>query len=305
LSDITASDIISADEPGKPEQGPAVPGEEGQNVLGHILLAEDNRVNQEVCAEILACFGYRVDIVSNGQEAVEARTRNSYDLVLMDFQMPVMDGVEATRRIRMLDQEKGVHTKIIALTARAMEGDREQCLEKGMDDYLSKPFTMEAMREMLERWLPAGHCEKTAGDSTTANCAVSAKSPEDQTLQQNPLNDSSMDAVTLESIASLCMNNSPDVQHRVTGLFLAQTPNLLRTLYDQVVKGDGMGVQKTAHSLTSSCIMVGAFRLSELCREMEEKGRGSNYDEVVQLYRRIEMEYETVEKAFREILLDS
>ena len=163
LSDITVSDITPVDEPVTLHQGPEAPGERGQKVLGQILLAEDNKVNQEVCAEIITYLGYHVDIVSNGQEAVDALFRNSYDLILMDYQMPVMDGVEATRRIRVLDREKGKHTRIIALTARVMEGDREECLEMGMDDFLSKPFTIESMREMLARWLTKGHDLKTAG----------------------------------------------------------------------------------------------------------------------------------------------
>ncbi|MRR54631.1 MAG: response regulator [Deltaproteobacteria bacterium] len=172
FSDITVSDLAPVVETGKPEPGPALPGETEKKFLGRILLAEDNRVNQDVCAEIISYLGYRVDIVSNGQEAVEARGRSTYDLILMDFQMPVMDGIEATRRIRMLDRERGMHTTIVALTARAMEGDREQCLEKGMDDYLSKPFTLEAMREMLDRWLKEGQGADTAKKSGTAQPAV-------------------------------------------------------------------------------------------------------------------------------------
>jgi TMAO reductase system sensor TorS len=297
LSDITVSDITSADEPVKPHHGPVAPGERGQ-----ILLAEDNKVNQEVCAEIISYLGYRVDIVSNGQEAVDALFRNSYDLVLMDYQMPVMDGVEATRRIRVLDRENGKHTKIIALTARVMEGDREQCLEKGMDDFLSKPYTIESMREMLNRWLPAGHGDTTDGGSSDANPVMTLKSPEAQFLPQPARNGSPVNAVTLESIASLSPDNSPNVLYRVAGLFLTQTPNLLQTLYDLVVKGDGMGIQKTAHSLTSSCAMVGALHLSELCRELEECVQGRNFDDAVNRYRRIEMEYAAVEKALREIL---
>ena len=83
----------------------------------------------------------------------------------MDFQMPVMDGIEATHRIRLLDRKKGQHTTIVALTARVMEGDREECLERGMDDYLSKPFSMEAMRQMLERWLTSGQDDSVADGS--------------------------------------------------------------------------------------------------------------------------------------------
>jgi TMAO reductase system sensor TorS len=298
LSDITVSDITPSEEPDKPDQGPAVPGERGQKALGRILLAEDNMVNQEVCAEIITYLGYRVDIVSNGQEAVEALIRNSYDLILMDFQMPVMDGIEATRRIRALDREKGVHSTIIALTARVMEGDREQCLEKGMDDYLSKPFTMEAIREMLDRWLPAGHGDTLDSGSSAAN----PRSPEGQFLPQVPRSGSAVDAVILESIASLSTDNSPNVLNRVAGLFLTQTPNLLQTLHDLVVRGDGMGIQKTAHSLKSSCAMVGALHLSELCRELEEKIEDWNLDDAAIHYRRIEMEFAAVEKVLLGIL---
>ncbi|MRR58936.1 MAG: response regulator [Deltaproteobacteria bacterium] len=298
LSERTVSDITPRAESDKADQGPAIPGERGQKALGRILLAEDNKVNQEVCAEIITYLGYRVDIVSNGQEAVEALFRNSYDLILMDFQMPVMDGVEATRRIRALDQEKGVHSTIIALTARVIKGDREQCLEKGMDDYLSKPFTMDAMREMLARWLPAGDGETPDSRSSVAH----PRSPEGHFMPQVPQCGSAVDTVTLESIASLSTDTSPNVLNRVAGLFLAQTPNLLLTLYELVVKGDGMGIQKTAHSLKSSCAMVGAFNLAELCREMEEKVPDWNFDDAASHYRRIEMEYAAVEKVLRGIL---
>ncbi|RQW86675.1 MAG: response regulator [Geobacter sp.] len=302
LSEITVSDITSADEPVKPHHGPVAPGARGQKVLGQILLAEDNMVNQEVCAEIISYLGYRVDIVSNGQEALDALFRKSYDLVLMDYQMPVMDGVEATRRIRVFDREKGKHTKIIALTARVMEGDRKQCLEKGMDDFLSKPYTIESMREMLNRWLPSGHGDTTDGGSSDANPVTTLKSPDAQFLPQPARNGSPVNVVTLESIASLSSDNSPNVLYRVAGLFLTQTPNLLQTLYDLVVKGDGKGIQKTAHSLTSSCAMVGALHLSELCRELEECVQGRNFDDALNRYRRIELEYAAVEKVLREIL---
>ena len=125
---------------------------------GRILLVEDNSVNQEVTLGMLSIFGCRADVAGNGREALDAIAAKEYDLVLMDCQMPVMDGYAATRALRALEKETGgKHLTVVALTANAMQGDSDSCLTVGMDDYLSKPFTIQRLGDMLAKWLPAGN----------------------------------------------------------------------------------------------------------------------------------------------------
>jgi CheY-like chemotaxis protein len=119
-----------------------------------ILLVEDNRVNQRVALRILENAGHRVLVASNGKQALDAHAQERFDAVLMDLQMPEMDGWQATSVIRERDRAAGIHTPIVALTAHAMSGDRERCLEAGMDDYLSKPIASAALLEVVERVCP-------------------------------------------------------------------------------------------------------------------------------------------------------
>ena len=134
----------------------------------HILLAEDNPVNQEVALAMLEDFDCEIEVVENGQECLDALAQKQYDVVLMDCQMPELDGYDATREWRRCEAE-GTHMPIIALTANAMRGDRAHCLAAGMDDYLSKPFTQERLWETLRRWLHQDDDSTT--DSITAKAA--------------------------------------------------------------------------------------------------------------------------------------
>ena len=118
----------------------------------HILIVEDNAINQKVIFNLLQRLGYQSDITQNGQEALEATQNRTYDLVFMDVQMPIMDGYEATKRIRE-DNARYSNIPIIAMTANAMRGDRETCLAAGMDDYISKPIKKQELESLLDNWL--------------------------------------------------------------------------------------------------------------------------------------------------------
>ncbi len=121
--------------------------------MSTLLLAEDNAFNQKVAATMLKKLGFEVEVADNGQEVLDKITANSnYGLVFMDCEMPVMDGYQATQKIRELEQTTGNHVPIVAMTAHSSHEDKQQCLDCGMDDYISKPFKIDSLKEVLEKW---------------------------------------------------------------------------------------------------------------------------------------------------------
>ncbi len=144
--------------PGSGETAEEAPGSPVPRILtGHVLLVEDNRVNQKIAVSMLKSLGLSVTVGNNGLEALELLAKQRFAGVLMDCQMPLLDGYAATSAFRERElREHLPHTPVIAMTAHAMKGDREKCLAAGMDDYLAKPVTLEALAAMLHTWLPAG-----------------------------------------------------------------------------------------------------------------------------------------------------
>jgi signal transduction histidine kinase/DNA-binding response OmpR family regulator len=252
----------------------------------HILLAEDNVVNQKVAVRMLQKIGYRVDVVENGQEAVEAVGRTSYDLVLMDCQMPEMDGLEATRAIRKAESKKlEVRSKevetdnpetpdsllltthcsrvpIVALTANALSGDREICLEAGMDDFLTKPIRMEQLETMICKWLPH------PGASTLENQPITEKIRKNSTTLPPCLDDT-----TLENLKILGGEDNPEFFLTVIEQFLLDLPRHLEGIKQAVERQDSEALVKTAHACKGSSRTIGATLLAEISYALELSGR--------------------------------
>jgi signal transduction histidine kinase/DNA-binding response OmpR family regulator len=240
---------------------------------GRVLLVEDNPVNREVAVAMLEQFGCEIEVAKNGLEAVQALEQASYDIVLMDCQMPVMDGYEATAQIRRREASEGSgrRVSIVALTANAVEGDREKCLAADMDDYLSKPFTMAALKDALERWIDAGAGGKGMDESTRGANAVTPE-PETATEPESP-------ALDLAAIAQLRELESPKHPTLVADVMRAYADNsieLTEELSAAVEEESADRINQAAHALKSSSRNVGAAPLGALCETLEAMGRGGD-----------------------------
>jgi GAF domain-containing protein/CheY-like chemotaxis protein len=230
-----------------------------------ILLAEDNTVNQQIALLVLESMGYRADVASNGVEAVEAVERFPYDLVLMDVQMPEMDGLEATRQIRArpIPPARGVlPIRIVAMTANAMQGDREACLAAGMDDYLAKPIRPEELAAALA----ATPARSTGATANTSGTSVDAPNGAADTPVE----------VTLDEAAIARMRSiAPDDESfgRLVTSFLDNGAELLTQLADAAGSDDIDVLRRNAHTLKSNATSFGATELADLCAELESQAR--------------------------------
>ncbi len=219
---------------------------------GLVLLAEDNEVNQRVAVRMLERIGYRVDVVENGRRAVEAAEQTGYAAVLMDVQMPVMNGYEASREIRAREADGPRRTPIIAMTADAMEGDREKALEAGMDDYVTKPVRVEVLTGVLNRWTrPEPDAEGGEG--------AGRRSPENAVL----------DREVLRAIKLLQDGGSPGLLGELVETFVEDTEPRLKVLERAVTEGDLPAVRREAHALGGSAGSLGAVRVVKLCESLQ------------------------------------
>jgi len=234
-----------------------------------ILLAEDNITNQEVATGILKKLGLRADAVANGAEAVKALEIIPYDLVLMDVLMPEMDGFEATLQIRNPQSAALNHQiPIIAMTANAMQGDREKCLEAGMNDYVPKPVSPKALERALHRWLPrqaAATMENTAGKRERA-APVPVEESAAPVFDQAGMMDRMMD--------------DDDLARKVVGGFLEDIPRQIETLKACLEAGDAPGAMRQAHSTKSASASVGGEALRKVAFEMENAAKAGDLESI-------------------------
>ena len=241
-----------------------------------LLLVEDTPVNREVALGMLDMLGHFVQAVENGRLAVEAVARERYDLVLMDCQMPEMDGFTATATIRQQEGEAGGHrhVPIIALTANAMEGDRARCLAAGMDDYLAKPFTMAQLSEMLTQWLTV----QTSSDKTEPVSSASASADNVPSDQPPPPSAAEIDKAAWDAILALQRPGRPDILAKVLTAYLNDSRILVEEIRTAVHTQDPVALAKAAHRLKSSSAQLGALATSAHCKELENLGRLARLD---------------------------
>ena len=238
-----------------------------------ILLAEDNVVNQKVATHLLDRIGYRADIAANGLEVLEALKRQSYDVVLMDVQMPNMDGLEATRRICQ-EWPANKKPRIIAMTANAMQGDREKCLEAGMDDYITKPVRREELAIALSKCSPL-HRDKLDAVTEPKNQDISDKLDSEAAGYSivQPGGDSPIDFHVWHNLRELDDEEDPDFLGELIKIYLLDAPQHLETIKEAIFLGDADSLKLASHTLKSSSANLGAVSFSAVCKELEYMGR--------------------------------
>jgi CheY-like chemotaxis protein/HPt (histidine-containing phosphotransfer) domain-containing protein len=255
-------------------------------IRGNILLVEDNLINQQVALGFLQIQGYSVTVANNGKEALDAHAQGTFDLILMDCHMPEMDGFEATMEIRKRERlSNAKRVPIVALTANAMAQDRDECLNAGMDDHLAKPFSMQTMQEMLERWMPPA----APAESRTAETTIALPFPKN--------GEEVIDREVLQQLGALRKNGKPDLLARTINLYLAESPKLIQKLKQAAASNDAPAIARSAHSLKSSSANVGATALSRYCADIEASARRADTEEASRMLAKVLAEHGRVHSA--------
>ena len=255
----------------------------------HILLADDNIVNQKVALRLFEQMGYHIDIAADGLEAVDAVRRHGYDMILMDVQMPEMNGLEATKRVREFERESGrAPSIIIAMTASAMAGDREKCLQAGMDDYLSKPVRPEAVQSAVERWGPIAR--KPGGRSSTGESPTPAPVP--PPAPAGPVGDA-QHPVDLDRFTEMSGPDETSIRE-LTEMYVAQTTGQLKELKAAVEAGSAKDAERVAHKAAGASATCGMTQIVPLLRELERRGREGRLEDAVLLVTRASKELERI-----------
>jgi PAS domain S-box-containing protein len=266
----TLVQLLTAGRAGEEEVEAVTDGKRARSAL-RILLAEDNPMNQKVALRLLERLGYGADVATNGLEAIEALERKPYDVVLMDVQMPHLDGLDATRQICERWPEES-RPQIVAMTANALPEDREACFAAGMNDYVAKPIRAEELAAALKRVKPLAN-----GDG--GSVAVAHVSLDDGAL------------------GNLRDLGGDEFLGEVIDAFLADAPGLLATLRRSLDSQNSEELRRAAHTLKSNGATLGAAEFAELCRTLEQRAKAGELDGASELVDRIEQEYRPLEEA--------
>jgi PAS domain S-box-containing protein len=280
---------------GAPREGPVE--RLAERVPLRILVAEDNVVNQQVALLLLKKLGYRADVAADGLEALQALERESYDVVLMDVQMPKLDGLEATRRIHQRWPE-GQRPHVIAATANAMQEEREACVAAGMDDYLSKPIRMEELAAALSRCRPhlapppPAPVRESGGGSQAPSPVPEPQGP--------PLPAGVLHLPALKRLLDT-IGDDPELLSALIDTFLRDAPRLVDGAKGGLQQGQADEVRRAAHTLKSNGATFGATTFSELGRELESLARSGALEGAAELIEQLEAEYESVRIALEAV----
>ncbi len=262
-----------------------------------VLLVEDNPVNQEVACISLRRLGCQVVVASSGHEGLDAAMTDSHDIILMDCQMPELDGYQATRLLRDWEKQRSlpgqmpVRVPVIALTANAMRGDRETCLAAGMDDYLAKPFSRAALTQVLERWKPA-------------RLAVQADNAADLASPDNSTNEA-VSGFDPSAIETLRQAGGDVLVARIVDLFFSKTPDKIAEMQQAIATGEARKLAAAAHYLKSGSANLGLSDFSHIALTLENLGKAENLATADQEMRRLETAFAQAELLLRVPRADS
>ena len=284
-------DVLRAETPAT--AAPAAPAEScGGCLRGRVLLVEDNPINQGVAKAMLKKLGLDWELANHGAQALEIMREERFDLVLMDCQMPVMDGYEATAAIRRLAPGQGATVPIVALTANAMQGDEQRCLDAGMNGFLAKPYTLAMLHEALVRWLPANTLPQAPATPPSGAPSDSAALP-------------AIDAAVIDALRELDESGGLGLAHELIASFLDGADAAFARVASAVASRDARALGQSAHALKSSTANVGAMRLSACLRELEKLGREGRTAEAPAVFTQASDEYRLAIERLRGFLVET
>ncbi|MDH5538063.1 MAG: response regulator [Rhizobacter sp.] len=263
---------------------------------GHVLLVEDNPINQSVAKALLTKLGLKFQLAGDGAQAVDRVREADFDLVLMDCQMPVMDGYQATAAIRQLPDGRGAALPILALTANAMQGDEQLCLDAGMSGYLAKPYTLPSLHAAMSEWLP-GAADPSPAPSSVPRTVNTAQAPAPSTINMT----------TIQALRELDDDDgdSMELVSQLVNSFLKSADDNLARLTAAAAGGDAKTLSQVAHSLKSSAANLGAEALAACYRELEICGREGRIEDARAFLDRTGQQQQLALLALRELLTET